>query len=116
MEDLDTSQTFLKTIDDDNEPKSDLFSDPSVSSNKCKQPEPIQVQVETSHYSDICMSCNKVVEAIHSIENKLAECHNMYAQKIEKLETTINDFKNTIESLKVESDTQELVDNVKKSV
>ena len=36
----------------------------------------------------------------------------MYAQKIDKIETTIIDLKNTIESLKMERETQ--IDNVQK--
>lgn len=66
--------------------KDDLVNDPNhqlegkqISDNKVgKQP-------------DQCVSCDIVVKAIQSIENKLADCHMMYTKKLESFEQNIHD-------------------------
>jgi hypothetical protein len=128
-DDLDTSETFVKTVGDNenlhrdsttkqipksNKEKSNLVSD-SPKKDTFKQSKPILVHDETAHKSDSCTNCSKIVEAIHSIENKLADCHAMYAHKIETLEMTVTDLKKTIENLKVEKEVIQVnTDNIQK--
>lgn len=106
--DLDQSQTFVKQIEDtcnntvENQPENEIENEKVINRTEIHDNNTTEVKSKADNAA--------ILQVLHALENKVAECHMEYTQKIDALIEIIDQLKTKIETRETEDRTIKTLD------